>query len=270
MNALARQAGVSVSVATICFDGFGDEDFIPSFARIPHLGIMDVEFNVWYPRNLTPAGLDSIAERSAAISARPTSLQFISPPIAQSFGAMSAEISRWMWLMDAAERLGIRVLKTTGSRRDDGAQLALAVEALRIVGPIATDRNLVIALENHFDNVFERPEDYDRIFDAVDAPSVGMCLDTGHFAASGVDMIELIDRFAERIHHIDLKDCDRAGADQFVPFGEGIVDFDAVLSHAINSGYAGQLVVEFPRSGSTDVLETLRVGVAIAERYATT
>ena len=28
-----------VSVATICFDGFGDKDFVPAFTYAPELGI---------------------------------------------------------------------------------------------------------------------------------------------------------------------------------------------------------------------------------------
>ena len=38
-----------VSVATIGFDGFGDEDFFPAFAYAPELGIREIEFNAWYP-----------------------------------------------------------------------------------------------------------------------------------------------------------------------------------------------------------------------------
>lgn len=261
---------IRAAVATICFDGFGDEDFEPTFASLSDLGIMDVEFNCWYPRTLTPAGLDSIARRSAEVGATPVSLQILSPaPTADRMGA-SAEVARWMWLLEAADRIGARMIKTTGSKRDaTGEDLGRRIDALRVVAPIAEDRGITISLENHFDNTFETPEDYDRIFEELPSPAIGMCLDTGHFAASGVDMLALVDRFAARIVHIDLKDCARAGAADFVPFGDGIVDFDAVLSRAIDAGYSGHLVVEYPLADRDRMLDQLRVGADIAGRHST-
>jgi len=63
-----------VSVATICFDGFGDKDFVPAFTYAPELGIHEIEFNAWYPRNLTPAGLESIRRRCDEAGLRPVTL----------------------------------------------------------------------------------------------------------------------------------------------------------------------------------------------------
>jgi sugar phosphate isomerase/epimerase len=264
------RSGIRPAVATICFDGFGDEDFAPTFESVGELGITDIEFNCWYPRNLTPQGLDSIVRRSASAGLEPVCLQIISPAPSRSFGGAGAEVARWMWLLEAAERIGARVIKTTGSKRDgDGADLGQVIEVLRDVTPVAKDRGLTIAIENHFDNTFEKPEDYRRLFDEIDSPALGLCLDTGHFAASGVDMISLIDEFAERLVHIDLKDCAREGEASFVPFGEGIVDFDAVLSRAASAGYEGYLIVEYPRADESRTLEHLRVGADIARRHST-
>lgn len=261
---------VRAAVATICFDGFGDEGFDPAFSGIPELGIFDVEFNCWYPRTLTAGGLEDIVRRCETIGARPVSLQVISPAPASSFGGLSADVARWMWLMEAAERIGAGTIKTTGTSRDtDGEILGRTIDVLRFVAPIAADRGITVAIENHFQNTFEFPGDYDRLFEEVPEESVGMCLDTGHFAASGVDMYGLIDRFGSRIVHIDLKDCAQEGSADFVPFGNGMVDFDGVLSHAVNNGYTGHLVVEYPLADKTRMHDQLRVGADIARRHTT-
>ncbi|WP_434081299.1 hypothetical protein [Sanguibacter sp. Z1732] len=68
----------TVSIATICFDGFGDEDFHRTFTHAKQVGVRQIEFNAWYARNLTPAGLDSIVSRCREHDLTPASLQ-ISP-----------------------------------------------------------------------------------------------------------------------------------------------------------------------------------------------
>jgi sugar phosphate isomerase/epimerase len=259
--------GITIAVATICFDGFGDQDFQPTFDHAAELGVSDIEFNCWYPRNLTPSGLTSINDRCKTHGLRAAALQILSPAPAPRHPGSSAEVARWMGLFDAAERLGVRVIKTTGTTRDDGTDLSRIIEVLKVVAPIAADRGLTIALENHFSNTFEFAEDYRRVFRAIDTSSVGMCLDTGHFAASGVDIMEIIDEFSHRIVHVDLKDCARSGEDRFVPFGEGIVDFDRSLDALVQRAYRGFVVIEYPRSDHAHMTEHLQAGLAIAQRH---
>ena len=67
--------GVELAIATICLDGFGDEFFEPAFRMIPEVGIKNVEFNVWYPRTVTPSGIWSIQQRCYEHGLNPVSLQ---------------------------------------------------------------------------------------------------------------------------------------------------------------------------------------------------
>lgn len=259
----------SVAIATICFDGFDDRDFADAFSAAPEVGISALEFNCWYPRTLTPRGIRSILSRCGSTGLRPATLQILSPAPGSDLAGPSAEVARWLWMIEAASMLGVDIVKTTGPRRaDDGDLLGSIVQALQEVAPFAEERGVKIALENHFGNTFEFPDDYERLFETL--PShVGMCLDTGHFAASGVDTSALWERFADRIFQIDLKDCARSGAAEFVPFGEGIVDFDAVLSSASAHDFSGVVVVEYPRPAGEPVpLHTLADGRRIAEKYA--
>jgi sugar phosphate isomerase/epimerase len=259
-------SGPTPIVATICFDGFDDRDFIDTFALAPELGITGIEFNCWYPRNLTPATLRGLVARSADAGLEPATLQVITPPPSFGFGGESGDVARWLWMLEAASILGVDVVKSTGPQRsDDPAVLERLIAIFRHVAPAANDLGVRIAVENHFDNAYEFAADYDRLFEELPA-EIGMCLDTGHFAASGVDMHAIIDRFASRLLQIDLKDCARSGAADFVPFGLGIVDFDGVLGHAVEAGFDGYVVVEYPRPAGADVsLEVLRAGKRLAE-----
>ncbi|MGC0252520.1 sugar phosphate isomerase/epimerase family protein [Pseudactinotalea sp. Z1748] len=257
----------TVSIATICFDGFGDEDFHRTFTHAKQVGVRQIEFNAWYARNLTPAGLDSVVSRCHAHDLTPASLQI--SPFAPGPDApdLAREAARWMWLLEAAERLGVRVIKATGSRRGQRGGLERLIDLLALIGPIAEQRNLTISVENHFNNVIEHPQDYRDLFDAVQTPAVGMCLDTGHFLASGHDLVAIVEEFAGRIVQVDLKDCAAPGAATFVRFGAGAVDFDAVLSRILATGFDGYVVIELPLIEEDTMLADLRAGAEIAARY---
>lgn len=127
---------------------------------------------------------------------------------------------------------------------------------------------MTIAVENHYANAVEHLDDYARIFDAVPSTAVGVCLDTGHFAASGVDAVEVIDTFGDRVVHVDLKDCAAVGAADFVRFGHGVVDFDRVLAAARDRGYSGYALIELPLIDRDTMLDDLTAGLHIAQLHS--
>jgi len=90
---------------------------------------------------------------------------------------------------------------------------------------------------------------------------VKLCFDTGHTVVGGGDPVELARSARDRIAHLHLKDVDprmlervrdgEASVDEawerglFCPFGEGSVDFGAVLAEL--DGFEGWTVVEQDR-----------------------
>jgi len=236
--------GVALAIATICTDGFGNHQHEPAFRVIPQLGFKNVEFNLWYPGTLTPRYIDGIKSRCEQSGLRPISVQ------GSGFGGegrngINKDLAHKMVLLDHCDRLGCRIVKCTGSRRDTQGGLKSVIEVLKELAPIAEERGLTVVLENHANNVLEGIEDYEEVFAAIDSPNVGMCLDTGHFEGVDVDLMEVVDRFHERILHVDLKDCKARGkGHNTVPFGQGVTDFDAFLNHLLSKNYQGFLVVE--------------------------
>jgi sugar phosphate isomerase/epimerase len=258
---------VEVAIATITCDGFGDEDFGPAFDTIPRLGVRNVEFNCWYARNLTPAGLEGIKRRCQATGLRPVSLQG-NGFVAGDRTEIAREVHRLLWLLESCRRLGCRIVKCTGSGRGSRGGLDGLIEVLREIAPVAEAQGILVCLENHHNNVLERPEDYDAVFSALPSRALGMCLDPAHFNAAGVDLHGLVDRFAERIYHVDLKDNAGPGAHDAVPYGTGVVKLEALVEHLLDKGYKGYLVVEYAKAKrGTVTAEDLAAGVRLARRF---
>jgi sugar phosphate isomerase/epimerase len=257
---------VETAIATITCDGFGDEDFRYAFSLIPQLGIRNVEFNAWHARNLTPAGIESIRVRCTKAGLVPISLQ-VSAWVSGDGTDVTREVDRMLWVMEASRRLGCRIIKATGSGRGSRGGVEGIVRVLKHVAPAAEQQGLLICLENHHQSNLENPDDYDHVFSEIPSRAVGMCVDPAHFNAARVDLHQLVDRFAPRIFHIDLKDNAGPGKHEVVPYGEGVVDLDALVTHAIERGYRGYLVVEMARADRSVTLDELRVGRELARRH---
>lgn len=246
--------GVQLAIATICLDGFGDENFAPAFEIIPQTGIQNVEFNVWYPRNITPSGIESIRERCYENGLKPISLQ------GTAFGDnVLKDVTHKLWLMDQAKSLGCRRVKFTGAGRGKAGGLENVIETLKELAPAAEEMDVLIAVENHANNNIENIEDYEKIFSAVDSTHVGMCLDMGHFDGASVSNFDVIERFHEKINHVDLKDVVAFGTYKSVPYGEGITQGEKIVSTLLDKGYSGYLVIEqAPPTEGLELVQEMR------------
>ena len=77
----------------------------------------------------------------------------------------------------------------------------------------------------------------------MDSCSIGFCPDTAHLVASGIDPVEAIERYGDRLQHVHLKDLSQKTG-QFTPLGEGDINFPAVLEAIRKTNYASWLMVE--------------------------
>ena len=171
-----ERKGIELAIATICMDGFGDEDFGPTFKLAPQIGIKNIEFNVWYPRNITLAGIESIRRRCYESGLTPISLQ------GTSFGGrVVKDVSHKLWLMEQAKSLGCRRVKFTGAKRGESGGLETVIEILNELAPAAEEMDVLVLVENHANNNIETVEDYDRIFDAIPSKACGHVFGHGAF-----------------------------------------------------------------------------------------
>ena len=145
----------------------------------------------------------------------------------------------------------------TSLRGDD---LKRAAERVQQASDRAASRGVAVAFHPHIATYIESPEEVAALLDLT---SVDFCIDTGHCLIGGGDPVELVRLAGDRITHLHLKDVDprilaRVRSQEltveqaweqglFCPFGEGSVDFAAVLSAPGLAGLDGWAVIEQDR-----------------------
>lgn len=266
-DVLGKKKNVELAIATITCDGFEDLNFERAFSIIPKLPFKNVEFNCWYSRNLTPAGIQSIKDRCQKHGLKPICVQ------GTSFGAVDSvlrDVTHKLWNMEAARQLGCNRVKFTGAGRGKEGGLEAIIEVLKEIAPAAEEMDMLVLVENHANNNLENIEDYDRIFNAISSPNVGMCMDNAHFNGANVDLMEVVDRFHSRILHIDLKDTQRMGIHKVVRYGEGVTDNAGVVEKMLSHGYKGYLLIEMaPPQNNVTLEDDLKKAYQLFQKYET-
>ena len=141
---------------------------------------------------------------------------------------------RWIPILDEYQKLGVK--------------FALEVHPTEIAFDTVTAERALKAINYH--------------------PAFGFNFDPSHLAYQGVDYIEFIDKFADRILHVHVKDVDvnekqtQAGTfGGFLEFGDyrrkwnfcspgrGVVNFEYIIRALNRIGYTGPLSVEWEDAG---------------------
>jgi inosose dehydratase len=119
---------------------------------------------------------------------------------------------------------------------------------------------LTLAYHHHMGAYVESPEDVDRLMQLT-GPEVGLLFDTGHaYYGGATDVAAQLARHLARVVHVHCKDVRpqvvRSARNDgwsfltgvingtFTVPGDGVIDFDAVLTLLHGAGYQGWLVVE--------------------------
>lgn len=117
-------------------------------------------------------------------------------------------------------------------------------------------RGVPVVFHHHAGTHVESPAEIEALLAHTD---VGVCYDTGHALVGGGDPLEVLRLCGDRIEHLHLKDVDPTKLDLplgraweegiFCPFGQGAVDFGAVLAEL--RGFDGWTVLEQDRVAVT-------------------
>jgi inosose dehydratase len=126
---------------------------------------------------------------------------------------------------------------------------------------IAEAHGLVASYHPHLTTIVESPDELDRLMPLT---RMAFCPDTGHLAAGGGDPAALIRSYGDRLQHVHLKDV-RLEPLEFVPLGQGSIDFSDVLAAVHESGYDGWLMVELD-SYPGDPAEAAQISRAYLDR----
>lgn len=133
--------------------------------------------------------------------------------------------------------IGGGAIRHDGRRDDDFSVMA---ELLDRVAERARSAGLVPSYHPHLGSLAETAEQVDALFSRS---GIALCADVAHLAAGGADPAAVIDRYADRLAYVHMKDVTLATA-SFMPLGAGDMDLDAVVDAVVRAGYDDWITVE--------------------------
>ena len=135
-------------------------------------------------------------------------------------------------------------------------------ELLPVVEGKVQETGIYIAIHNHGpgDKVYPTPESIMEKVSSLDK-RIGICIDVGHTARIGADVVQSIIDYKDRIHDVHFKDETKAAPDgQTCICGRGVLDLPAYLSALLNIGYDRVVSFEY-EAESNDPLPGLMESV---------
>jgi inosose dehydratase len=148
--------------------------------------------------------------------------------------------------------------RAAGTRDEDYDRLAGALDR---VTDIAEGQGLTVSYHPHLTTIVESPDELERLMSHT---RIGFCPDTAHLAAGGGDPAALIRRYPDRMRHVHLKDLHPEPL-QFLPLGEGVLDFTDIVAAVREAGYDSWLIVELDSYGG-DPREAAETSKALLDR----
>ncbi len=135
-----------------------------------------------------------------------------------------------------------------------------AAKAIRDIVARCGGFGLRVAFHHHVGTHIETPEELDRLFSLFSSDDLGLCLDTGHYMYGGGDPRGVLERYADRVRCVHLKDIDAVRLEEarrqrldfyaavrhgvFAPLGRGAIDFPGLLTILRDHRFDGWVVVE--------------------------
>ena len=120
----------------------------------------------------------------------------------------------------------------------------------------AAEKSIKIAFENWTATNIRNLADWRQIFGVVPEPNVGLNFDPSHLYWQGIDYLEAVDMFADRIFHTHAKDTEvrqhvlhlvgnqSDGWWRYVIPGFGDIDWGVYIARLRRTGYNGVLSIE--------------------------
>lgn len=133
-----------------------------------------------------------------------------------------------------------------------------SIDAIDTAEKLAAEYDIKVCFHNHPKRPFYKMWNPDFIYGKVKDrhENLGLCADTGHWASTGLDPVDVVRRIAPRVRSFHLKD--RESIAQWThdrPFGTGVIDLVAILDEARQHGFAGNVSIEYEHNWNTSLPE---------------
>ncbi len=236
---------MDIICASICYRGFAEDEVQATLENAPRIGYHWMEIHgplTWSLEAIDHFDLPGLQARIQASGMGCAGLYTPGWGGADDADALAhaAAIARCAGF---ARALGAGHVASTGAERrgTPGAVGRIIRCAQAVLAELPADTPVHLALEPHFGNALEQPEDFAEVLAACPDQRLGVCVDTGHFHAAKVDMPAFIRRFAGRIFSVHFKD--HIGA-RSVGIGRGEIDLTGVIAALRAADYRGGLTLE--------------------------
>jgi sugar phosphate isomerase/epimerase len=120
-------------------------------------------------------------------------------------------------------------------------------DVLPLLEPYVKEYGIKVAVHNHGpeDKQFPTPESILEVIGGMD-PRVGLCMDVGHTARTGDDVVESIRKAGARLLDMHVKDlANLKDKDSQVPVGDGKMPIPAIFRELKRMNYAGGVMLEY-------------------------
>lgn len=128
------------------------------------------------------------------------------------------------------------------------------------LGKVAKDMGIKLCFHHHMGTVVQTEEEIDRLMANTDPELFGLLFDCGHLAYCGEDYMSVLNKYADRIRHVHLKDIRPEKVEQvkrehlsflqgvrlgtFTVPGDGVINFKPIFDVLEKTGYEGYVLVE--------------------------
>ena len=171
-------------------------------------------------------------------------------------GELDQEIERLLETCKAASEMHVPIVRAFVGDIKQGLTLsgvrANIVHAFRVVCEEAAKLGVTLGIENHGRLINDGPT-LAGLFEEIDAPNLGMTLDTGNFAWAGHNAVQVRNDFSVLLPHIvclHVKDGIWTNHGfEFLPAGEGDLPLYWLMQKLYTSGYDGMVYSEFEGKG---------------------
>lgn len=156
------------------------------------------------------------------------------------------ERERADWAFELAEALDaqrIVVVQTSSGRHDLAERQRSLMSCFTALSLRAADHGIGVSFHPNSleSSLFRDAADYDLLEDILPA-SVGFAPDLGHVARGGMDIVDTLKRFGDRVDHLHVKDMYTDG--RWAPTGQGDLDLVGAMRYLSESGFTGWAAFE--------------------------
>lgn len=133
---------------------------------------------------------------------------------------------------------------------DRRQKLDLACRIYDRIGRAGADAGVQIHLHphSHGGSIVETADEYDYMLGQTSPEVTWFGPDVGHMIRSGVDYLQMLQRHADRLLHLHLKDVNPDGS--WAPIGSGTCNVVALIELLRKQGFGGWLIAEEESDGA--------------------